>query len=287
MNSLKNFLIPVIFLASTLTGLDSQVVKKDFFQTTTNWTDYTITVESKETLPRIQTDTIDSEHFTDTATNLSEARNISYQRAKSSNRSKMNLAIERILLDENYNLGEYINENPSLREKIIEYFNELPEVESKKLEKNKMILTSSIDILGTNNLISKFYLEIGGSDIPVLVDHLPSEEYSGIVIDARGTKFTPSLFPKIQTEYGTDIFNRKIANPSSVQEFGMVSYLNNPKSQELNKRVGKNPYWVVPVSIVGKNKTNLVISYEEAKKILASPVSRKNIHLCKVVILVN
>lgn len=262
----------------------AQVVRKDFYATVTNWSDYSLTVNTSETLPPIA---IHSKNTSSGfAPNLSEARNSALVQARFINRSKLNLALERIVLDENHNLGEYMDENPIFRDSVIEYFNSTPETETKRLEKNTLHLESRLQLIGRKKLISLFFQDLGGGDFPEFRDHLPSEDYSGVVVDARDIEFQPSLFPKLMNEYGVDLYNRNYALPAAIQEMGMVAYLDNPKSTELRKRVGKNPYWVVPTAVSGKNKTNLVLSYEEGKKVLASSLTRRNLKLCKVVILV-
>ncbi|WCL48019.1 hypothetical protein [Leptospira sp. GIMC2001] len=287
---MKNFsAIALILLFGSLlpqSDLSADVLIKDFFGAISNWTNFKLEVETKEELQRISIDDGSENLDSETVSSLNHARTNAYQRAKKDNRQKLNRALEKITIDENYNLGEYMDENPNLREKIIHYYNAEPEIEKKKYEKNFLYLKSQLHFLGKNNLISKFYSELGGEEFPILNDNLPPVAFTGLVIDARDFKLNPAIFPKIQNEYGADIFNKRIAHPASVQEFGMILYLSDPKSKLLEKRVGNNPYWTVPIGVTGKNKTNLTVSYEVALKILSSTITQKNLKLCKIVILV-
>ncbi|MCC5813689.1 MAG: hypothetical protein JJT78_02960 [Leptospira sp.] len=267
-------------------GLGSDVVRKDFFQSAVNWSRYEIQLNTEVNVPRIQIHD-ELNHFSgQTATNLSEARSIAYSNAHKKNRSRMNIAMEKLLFDENYTLGEYMEENPKYKSKIIHYFNENPEKETIVYEKNKLVLESRLNLLGSQELISVFFPELGGEVLPEIHDDLPSDSFTGLIIDARGTSFRPSLFPKIQNQEGRDIFSRKIANPNSILELGLVSYMENSNHPSVARRVGRNPYLVNPMSVVGKNLTNLVLANEEIAKIISSPSNRKNLRLCKVVILV-
>jgi len=100
----------------------------------------------------------------------------------------------------------------------------------------------------------------------------------------RKQKLTNKLEPQI---YSSDLFNKFMVHPASVQEIGMVGYYSNPKDPNLIKRIGKNPYKLYPIQITGKNKTNIILPYEEGKKILSSSITKRNLKLCKIAILVN
>jgi hypothetical protein len=284
-NQVKIFLM-ILFSLFMSYQIDAQVLRKDFFGSVVNWSDYSIFVESKEEIPKIlvESDLNQSEFG---FYNLSDSRNYSYKRAKSSNRSKLNRSLENLYFDENYTVGEWMDQDTNLKSKIISYYNGDIEIENKKIQQNFLSLKSTLVLRGNNNLISMFYTELGGEDFPEYTDGSPEVEFTGLLIDLRDHQFNPSLFPKIQNEYGADLFNKFMVHPASVQEIGMVGYYSNPKDPNLIKRIGKNPYKLYPIQITGKNKTNIILPYEEGKKILSSSITKRNLKLCKIAILVN
>jgi len=284
-NQVKIFLM-ILFSFFMSYQIDAQVLRKDFFGSVVNWSDYSIFVESKEEIPKIlvESDLIQSEFG---FYNLSDSRNYSYKRAKSSNRSKLNRSLENLYFDENYTIGEWMDQDSNLKSKIINYYNGDIEIENKKIHQNFLSLKSTLVLRGNNNLISMLYTELGGEDFPEYTDGSPEVEFTGLLIDLRDHQFNPSLFPKIQNEYGADLFNKFMVHPASVQEIGMVGYYSNPKDPNLIKRIGKNPYKLYPIQITGKNKTNIILPYEEGKKILSSSITKRNLKLCKIAILVN
>jgi len=180
-----------------------------------------------------------------------------------------------------------MDQDSKLKTKIINYYNCDIEIENKKIHQNFLSLKSTLVLRGNNNLISMLYTELGGEDFPEYTDGSPEVEFTGLLIDLRDHQFNPSLFPKIQNEYGADLFNKFMVHPASVQEIGMVGYYSNPKDPNLIKRIGKNPYKLYPIQITGKNKTNIILPYEEGKKILSSSITKRNLKLCKIAILVN
>lgn len=285
-NKIKNIKLILFFSLLLHSTLDAQVIRKDFFGSVVNWSEYTIFVESKEEIPKILVESnLNQSEFG--FYNLTDARNYSYKRAKSSNRTKLNRSLENLFFDENFTVGEWMDQNENLKSKIINYYNGDIEIENKKIQKNFLSLKSTLVLRGNNNLISMFYSDLGGEDFPDFTDSLPEVDFTGLIIDLRDQNFNPSIFPKIQNEYGADLFNKNIAHPASIQEMGMVAYYSNPKDPNLLRRVGNNPYKLYPIQITGKNKTNIIIPYEEGKKLLSSSITKINLKLCKVAILVN
>lgn len=281
-------ILSILAICSFL-GLQSDVLRKDFYQSEVNWSKYRINLKTETVIPRIEIhDGKSSANIsTPTANNLNEARNIAYRNAHSRNRSRMSLAIERLILDEDYTVGEYMEEHPKIKSQIIQFFNNSPEHENISYNKNKLILISGIPILGSKNLMSVFFSELGGESMPEIYDDLPQDDFTGLVIDARGMNYRPSLFPKIQNEEGRDFYSRSIANPERVLDIGLVGYAHETKGNSLERRVGKNPYYVIPMKVLGKNKTNIVLSNEEISKIFSSSSSKRNLVQCKIVILVD
>lgn len=287
MKRIINYSTLLLFACLINISIFSDAIRKNFYKSITNWTNYEISIISNEKLPRIDSN-FDSQFPSDgIAYNLGEARDKAFRKAQKSNRKKMSYALERITLNENFTIGEYLEVNPSIKSKFIRYFNSNPELEIIEYKQNQIQLTSNLLLLGSGNLMSLFYSELGGDDIPLPEESLPGEDYTGFIIDARGTDFQPSLFPKIQNEDGRDIFNRYVANPASIQEIGMVYYSDIESSAKIRNRTGKNPYFGVPIGIAGKNKTMLVLADQEIQKILNSPISRKNLKYCKIVILLD
>ncbi len=275
----KVCILMICFLGGFQTIVKGDVVQKNFYQAEVNWSTFSITVQTREPVPKI--DVLSS------TSSWSEARRIAFENAYSANRSRLNVSLESLILNENYTLGEYLEENPRFKESFIRYFNSYPEKVTRYYDKNFLVLTSTIKFLGSGNLLSLLYNEWGGDGIPEVRDELPEEKYTGFILDAKGLKFQPSLFPKIQLEDGRDILNTYIASPAAIQEIGIVGYVNTENSKEIRKRVGNHPLRIPVLYVTGKNRTNLVVPFEESVKILSSPTNRNHWRLCKVIVLID
>jgi hypothetical protein len=292
MKLVKLYLGLIVFsvFLPTNTRLLPQSEKSDLFRLETfgirtDWEGQYVRVESKQVLQKINPNPGPGDW--NSAPNLSDARKNAFRQAKERNRSLLNRGLEQILLDENYSLGEYLDENPSLKEKFIYYFNSEPEIDQKSFVKNDLILRSTIHFRGKNQLYSRLFSEFGGYDLPEFQDDMPSEEFTGLIIDARDLEYSPSLFPKIQSEYGMDLYGIRQAHPSCIQENGLVGYFRDKKDPKLSQRVGSKPYYLNATGSSGKNKTNLTIPMEEAKKILKEKASRRAIRNCRVAVLIH
>lgn len=265
------------FLLLFIKNLIPDTLQKTIYNTTINWTNWELQIEVQEPLPKI----VHNEP------NLDQQRNIAYERAMRSTLSRMSVGLESIVFNENYTLGEYLRENKDLMDAYLSFFNSNPGKTTQVYNNNYLVLKTKIKILGTGNLLSLFYNEWGGDDLPEIRDYLPEEKYTGFLIDARDIKLQPSLFPKIQLEDGRDILNKEIAYPNAIQERGLVLFIDNESSSILKKRIGDKPLRIPALYITGKNQTNFVVPFREVQKVLSSPTNRHNWRLCKIAVLIS
>ncbi|MEO0141916.1 MAG: hypothetical protein ABIL15_00995 [candidate division WOR-3 bacterium] len=116
--------------------------------------------------------------------------------------------------------------------------------------------------------------------IPPGVELVPKEiesiEYTGIIIDCRGLKFNPSLFPKIYNELLEEVYSVNFASRSSLVDNGLVLYT----TEELynHPRTGYNPLRVRALATMGQKYNDIQISSYDARRIHGS---KKNLNLLK------
>ena len=111
--------------------------------------------------------------------------------------------------------------------------------------------------------------------------------YSGLIIDVRGYGFQPSLSPKIYSQSGQLIYGAEYIHPKLGFQRGVVNFSKIINSKEVKRRTGEKPMFVVALDIIGKYKTNVVISYQDQKKIFDHTKSIQNLLKCKVAFIIN
>ncbi len=130
-----------------------------------------------------------------------------------------------------------------------------------------------------------------------LVDQMPEEvvplsgekgkpRYTGLVIDARGIGLEPALAPRVLNEDGQEIFGVSMVPRNKLPEDGLVVYVGNVDLAKEHPRVGDNPIVVKGLRAEGKYRTDVVVSNEDARKILESE-DPGFLHSAKVVIVLD
>lgn len=127
-----------------------------------------------------------------------------------------------------------------------------------------------------------------GKPVPERLELIPkqieSTEYTGMIIDCRGFKINPCLFPKIYNELFEEVYSINFARLNHVVNTGLVLYT----TQDLynNPRIGYNPLRIRAIGVVGNKLTDIKISSFDARRIHGS---KKNIEIlkeCRVAIIV-
>ena len=129
------------------------------------------------------------------------------------------------------------------------------------------------------------------------IEIIASREYTGIIIDARGSipvhgefisdKVYPAFFPTIWDENMNIIYEKNIADKNIVQDKGLVSYGWKNDFQFYDERVGGDPLYIKASKVYGRNRTDPVIRKKDALKILTVEANRKLLKEGKVVIILD
>lgn len=93
----------------------------------------------------------------------------------------------------------------------------------------------------------------------------PSAAFTGLIVDARGIGVRPAVAPKIRNEEGREVYGSAFVNRQYAVEQGMVGYLKDLESAKNNPRVTDRPLLVKALKTDGPNKTDLVISNNDAQ----------------------
>ena len=132
---------------------------------------------------------------------------------------------------------------------------------------------------------------------PKPIEQISSRAYSGIIIDARGVvpvhgefvrdRIYPCFFPQIWDEEMNLIYERNMGNPEAEKAQGLVHYDWSENEVLYQDRIGTDPMHIRVRKVYGFNRTDPVISREDALKILTVPENLQLLREGKVVILLD
>jgi len=114
----------------------------------------------------------------------------------------------------------------------------------------------------------------------------PGEAYTGLIVDARGLEVQPAMYPRLITMAGEVVYDLMSANPNAVIEKGLVEYSLDMEVTEKSPRVGGTPLIVEAISVSGEYGADIVLTEEDAQKILSLDVINTFFGEAKVIIVV-
>lgn len=202
------------------------------------------------------------------------------------------------LSDNGTNLYEYfdsIGERKSMLFSLIDS-SILYKLENKSF--NDIKVTYYINIYGKKNSLmniimgeNKHYTE----DLLPYIDYNYESDFTGIIIDARGeltsfddytVKVVPAMFISIRDSEGNKVFDRYNVLSSVIESEGMVRYLCDIKDSD-PKRIGNKPLKIVAFGTGDRSGSVLVVSTNDAKRMLSSTATRNAIKNGKIEIIIN
>lgn len=124
--------------------------------------------------------------------------------------------------------------------------------------------------------------------------YTPSRAYTGIVIYAEGElpvrgervaeRLRPCLFPRIYDEDMVPILERRNVDPGALAAWGPVGYAA-AVGAGADDRVGDDPLRVIARAVFGTNRTDIVLSRDDAARILALPENRKLVEEGRILVI--
>ncbi|MCE9502003.1 MAG: hypothetical protein K8R21_16095 [Leptospira sp.] len=282
---MRKILYILLFISIPVFSLE-QFVTKDFFDTRINWSTMKITSTVTEVIPAVVFEQKDPRFGKDsTALNLTAARNKSLLKAKERLSINLFTAIENMKIDSYTSMLDRISQDEKFREKYNRIFEISEKDFSFRIIDNKIQAEAGIPFTGKNGLLNFLEINFGSEPFPEFPEIPSPSSYSGLIVDARHLNAVASLFPRITTDRGIEIYSPELVSRNYAIDTGMVSFQTDPILAKRNSRAGINPYYVVALSATGKDKTDFSIPTEDAMRIMASKNSVQNLRKCRVIIL--
>lgn len=171
-------------------------------------------------------------------------------------------------------------------------------VESSSLSKDMRRFLSTYS-LSLDAVASLFLSGAAPSPIRAPLESLPTRDYSGIVIYAKGSlpvhgesvedQARPCLFPRVYDSEMNLVLDRSLVAPDALAgaaRAGMGGVLGYASAigVEAGERVGSDPMRIMAIGLFGDRRTDFIISREDALRILSSAAGRELLRQGKVVV---
>ncbi len=212
---------------------------------------------------------------------ITDARNISYERAKEKALIEAINIISNIDVDTEKKMKDLILNDPVVRQKI----SRIIEEQSHYKDKPSSYLSSICELeFNLGYLLTAINYPFPYENFPLRNDIEIPTMYTSLIIDVRSLGIKPMLIPSVLNENGLEIYNKNFINPSDAVKYGPVSYVYNEKDAIKHKKAGKHPLFC---SALKNMNGNPVISDIDVKKILSHKKNIEYLSKCRVIFIIN
>lgn len=134
-------------------------------------------------------------------------------------------------------------------------------------------------------------------DMPLPAGYTPSRAYTGILVFVQGefdvhgeqrrSAIRPCLFPKLFDASMRVIVDRNLLLPEALREWGVVAYATSLDAPVVEARAGDAPLRILAAQIFGSRRGDVVLSAEDALKILGTPENRELARQGRIVFIID
>ena len=131
--------------------------------------------------------------------------------------------------------------------------------------------------------------------IPRSLSWVPTREYTGVVIDARGelpvhgtdeiSRVEPVVLPRLYDSEMRLLLESRMIEPEYLERWGPAGYTSDPNLDGLEQRIGDDPLYVAADAVFGIRPANPMLPPETADRLLTLPANRDVLAEGRVVIL--
>lgn len=198
-----------------------------------------------------------------------------------------------VVVDSSHLLGNYVADGTVSLDDIVRIVEESKQTDARlNLPQDKAVMYNSAALLELSKLFVKHKKPYVPTTPPA---GSVSKVYSGIIIDARGSlpvhgeylraSLQPALFPKLWDTDMNMIFERNMVLPEIAKERRIVHFTDSLDETPYTNLVGTEPLRIVARGLFGVNRTDPIISKEDAAKILSRKENLKLIAQGRVLII--
>jgi hypothetical protein len=219
--------------------------------------------------------------ISETATSLNRARSEAYLRAKESALEKLASTLRSMRVDGEKTIADIIGEKEEARGKLSEMIAHAVSFREKPGGFNTSVCEASIRF---GDLIAALAFDFQELPLHERDDAKIRTDYTSLIIDARGLGIRPMLLPSVYTDHGLEMFGPRFAKAASARKSGLASYCTSEDEAMAHKKAGRRPYYIAAIRAL---RGCPVIADRDARRILASPVTKENLKNCKLIIILS
>jgi hypothetical protein len=256
---------------------------------TINWTDGVITVKGTGVMPE--------------AGSLAQKRMMGYRAAIADAYRKLAEAVDGVRVDADTTVSNYVTTSDVVRTQVSALIKGAQATKTDYKPDGAVEVTLTLDLHGKNRSLASALAATASPPAPVasvgvvpvpaapvsLAAATPApvkEDYTGVIIDAKGLKAEPAMSPSLLDESGEELYLADLSvSPDTVIERGLASYAKSvDEAKTLKTRIGKKPLILKAKAVRGPQRADLVLDRAAAGLLLGADQRKAFLSTLSVVI---
>ena len=212
---------------------------------------------------------------------ISEARNMSYARAREKAVNAAALIITGVRINNEFTIGDIIERDPLVRARMTRVIHEY----SRFRDRPSAYMETSCELkIKTGYLITALHYDFPMEDFPQSDLKASPTLYTSIIVDVRGLEIRPMLLPSIHNENGLEIYGKNFISGDDAVRHLAVSYAYTEKDAKQNRKAGRHPFFCAAVKNLNGSP---VLSDDDIKRIFSHKKNSDFVRKCRVIFIID
>ena len=212
---------------------------------------------------------------------VSEARNMSYERAKEKAVNAAAILISQITVDNESTIMQIIERDPVARARMTRVIHEY----TKFRDRSSGYMETSCELqIKTGYLITALNYDFPMEDFPQSDVKASPTPYTSIIVDTRGLGIRPMLLPSIYNENGLEIYGKKYISGDDAVRYLAVSYAYTESEAKKHKKAGQHPFFCAALKNLNGSP---VLSDDDIMRVFSHKKNSAYIKKCRVIFIID
>ncbi|HPS58985.1 MAG TPA: hypothetical protein PK514_12845 [Spirochaetota bacterium] len=212
---------------------------------------------------------------------ISEARNMSYTRAKEKAINAAALLISEIPVDNDSTIMQIIERDPVARARMTRVMHEY----SKFRDRPAGYMETTCELkLKAGYLITAMNYDFPMEEFPESDQKASPTLYTSLIVDVRGLDIRPMLLPSIYNENGLEIYGKNFISGDDAVKHLSVSYAYSESDAKKHKKAGQHPFFCAALKNLNGSP---VLSDDDIKRLFSHKKNSAYIKKCRVIFIID
>lgn len=217
------------------------------------------------------------------------ARAVARKEAVNTARKNLFELVGGVRIDSRTIIKDLIIQNRIILKRVREFVHKSQVVDISYLSNGAVQATVSMKLMGSfaELILPESIKTIRPILQPGHLNHEKRIDYTGLILDCRGSKIEPAIMPRILDEDGSEIYGPAYASREYAVQQGLSAYMKDLKAAWSYPRVAGNPIVIKGIGSAKSAPCDIVISNADAQHIRRAASNLSFLQKCRVLVVLD